>query len=121
MKKNYSVEVKVHFRTYSDGSEDFYDDYEWTDMVVKDIEYEDIEEYVKAHRPRLKYVNDGQQYMITKVEVTSIDEVDENGNFVEQIQDPNPLGIPSPNKVVDKLFEKCSGESEDGFNPELGF
>ena len=50
MKKDYRVSVKVEFSVF-DLNSGWYDDWEWEDVIIEDIEKEDIDEYIQNHKP----------------------------------------------------------------------
>ena len=72
-KKTYLVEGKLLYDIFYEDS-GWYSDYEWFDMEVKDVERDEVEEYVKSHRPRPTYLNGENQYKITGVEIVRVSE-----------------------------------------------
>lgn len=77
MKKNYNVSVKVNYKIFYED-DGWCNDWSYEDITINDIERDEIEEYVNKHKPRLKYIDKETQYMITGVEIDSIEEIPEN-------------------------------------------
>lgn len=76
MEKTYFVEGKIFYNIFDEDS-GWYDDYEWFDMTVEGVERDEVEEYVKTHKPRPKWLNGNTQYKITGIEVVRIKDNDE--------------------------------------------
>ena len=76
MKKNYSVSVRVNFKIFYED-DGWCDNWSYENVTINDIERDEIEEYVNKHKPRPSYVDYDTQYMITGVEVKSIEEIPE--------------------------------------------
>lgn len=77
MKKNYDVTVRIRYKVFYED-DGWIDDCEYKDFTIEDIERDDIEAYINAHKPRPTYPDNNTQYMITGVELISINNDDED-------------------------------------------
>ena len=88
MKGNYSVEYKLEYEVYYDDY-GWSPDYDWHTVEIRDIEKEDIPEYLQTHCRRVPASMMNQQVRITGVEVdmdrdvTDLDAQDEENNDKE--------------------------------------